>query len=86
MPQIIPIRDLKNTSEISRMCSESSEPIFITKNGYGDMVIMSLRFYEENYCRLEAYRKLDEAGNDIEEGRTADAFESLAKLRKKHGL
>lgn len=40
MPQIIPIRDLKNTSKISQMCQASDEPIFITKNGYGDMVIM----------------------------------------------
>lgn len=42
MPQIIPIRDLKNTGEISQMCHASNEPIFITKNGYGDMVIMSM--------------------------------------------
>ena len=43
MPQIIPIRDLKNTSEISRMCQEATEPIYITKNGYDDMVIMSVK-------------------------------------------
>ncbi len=42
MPQIIPIRDLKNTSEISAMCHSSNEPVFITKNGYGDMVVMSM--------------------------------------------
>ena len=36
------IRDLKNTTHISQMCKESKEPIFITKNGYGDMVVMSL--------------------------------------------
>ena len=42
MPQIIPIKDLKNTSEISDMCHKAEEPIYITKNGYGDMVIMSI--------------------------------------------
>ena len=42
MPQIIPIRDLKNTSEVSERCHATSEPIFITKNGYGDMVLMSM--------------------------------------------
>lgn len=46
MPQIIPIRDLKKTSEVSQMCKEAKEPIFITKNGYGDMVIMSMEMYE----------------------------------------
>lgn len=46
MPHIIPIRDLKNTTEISRLCNESHEPIYVTKNGYGDMVIMSMETYE----------------------------------------
>jgi len=46
MPQIVPIRDLKNTSTISNLCHETNEPIFITKNGYGDMVIMSMETYE----------------------------------------
>ena len=47
MPRIIPIRDLKDTAAISQMCSESSEPIYITKNGYGNMVIMSMEAYEK---------------------------------------
>ncbi len=42
MPQIMPIKDLKNTSEISDICHKSEEPIYITKNGYGDMVIRAL--------------------------------------------
>ena len=46
MPQIIPIKDLKNTSEISEMCHKTDEPIYVTKNGYGDMVIMSMEIYE----------------------------------------
>ena len=45
MPQIIPIKKLKNTSEISEMCHRTEEPIYITKNGYGDMVIMSMENY-----------------------------------------
>ena len=39
MPQIVPIKELKNTNRISQMCHESQEPIYVTKNGYGDMVI-----------------------------------------------
>ena len=46
MPQIIPIKDLKNTSEITDMCHKTEEPIYVTKNGYGDMVIMSMEIYE----------------------------------------
>lgn len=47
MPKIIPIKDLKNTAEISELCNNSNEPIYITKNGYGDMVIMSIKTYEQ---------------------------------------
>ena len=42
MPRIIPIRDLRDTTKLSEMCNASNEPIFVTKNGYGDMVIMSM--------------------------------------------
>ncbi len=56
MPQILPIKELKNTSKISEMCHESPEPIYITKNGYGDMVIMSMEKYEAVIQMLSAYR------------------------------
>ena len=86
MPQIIPIRDLKNTSEISQKCRESREPIFITKNGYGDMVIMSMQLYEEIIARQDAYEKLAVAKKQIEEGKTRDGMLVLDDIRKKYGL
>jgi len=46
MPQIRPITDLRNTTEISELCHSRREPIFITKNGYGDLVVMSIETYE----------------------------------------
>ena len=52
MPRIVPIRDLKNTTVISQICHEDKEPIFVTKNGYGDMVIMSMETYEKNLYKL----------------------------------
>ena len=61
MPHIIPIRDLKDTAAISQMCNESNEPIYITKNGYGDMVIMSMKAYEEKMYLLDVYAKLADA-------------------------
>ena len=45
MPQIRPITDLRNTTEISEVCHASREPLFITKNGYGDLVVMSCLLY-----------------------------------------
>lgn len=58
--QCIPIRDLKNTAAISEMCKKSADPIFVTKNGYNDMVIMSAEVYDR--IRLvSVYEKLMEA-------------------------
>ena len=58
MPQIIPIKDLKNTSEVSELCHKSDEPIFVTKNGYGDMVIKSMEAYERNMYLNNIYKTL----------------------------
>ena len=82
MPQIIPIKDLKNTSTISQMCRESKEPIYITKNGYGDMVIMSVQMYEESLYMHDVYAKLEAAEKQIAEGKVLDADESLAHIRE----
>ena len=64
MPQIIPIRDLKNTSQISEICHSSNEPVFVTKNGYGDMVIMSMEAYEKTIYMSSVYDKLAKAEMD----------------------
>ena len=85
MPQCIPIRDLKNTSEISQLCHQAKEPIYVTKNGYRDLVIMSGEMYDQ--IRLySAYERLMEAERDISEGRVANAQTSLRELREKYGL
>ena len=86
MPRIIPIRDLKDTAAISQMCSESTEPVYITKNGYGEMVIMSMKAYEEKLAVLDVYSKLVEAEEEIREEKTVEAHTSLKGLREKYGI
>lgn len=86
MPQIIPIRDLKNTSEISEMCKNATEPIFITKNGYGDMVIMSMEMYEKKMFLLDAYTKLADAEEQVKQGKLLDAEKELESLREKYNV
>lgn len=86
MLRIIPIRDLKDTTAISQMCKESREPVFITKNGYGDMVIMSMEAYEERMLLLDAEQKLAAAEEEIRQGRAVEASLSFRRLREKHGL
>jgi PHD/YefM family antitoxin component YafN of YafNO toxin-antitoxin module len=86
VPQIIPIKNLKNTSEISEMCHNTDEPVYITKNGYGDMVIMSMETYEEVSSKLKMYNSLMVSEQQIKEGKVKDARKSLSEMREKYGL
>lgn len=86
MPQIIPIKDLKNTSEISELCHKAEEPIYVTKNGYGDMVIMSMETYENSMQQLSMYHDIEISEKQFAIGKTKDAKESLTSLRDKYGL
>ena len=85
MPQIRPIKDLRNTNEISEICHQSGEPVFITKNGYGDLVVMSIETYERQMARTEIYDKLAVAEAQIGEGKLLDANAVFDKLREKYG-
>ena len=64
LPKVIPINELKNTANISKMCKDSNVPIIITKNGYSDMVLMSVDLYEQTMEKLQAAVLLNEAIND----------------------
>ena len=86
MPQIVPIRDLKDTTSISNLCHESKEPVFVTKNGYGDMVIMSMEVYERSMYMSDRYVKIEEAKQDLKEGRYSSVDDSLNRIREKYGL
>ena len=86
MPQIIPIKKLKNTSEISNLCHKADEPIYVTKNGYGDMVIMSMEIYEDIMHQVNMYRELEISEQQIIAGKTKDARDALAEMRKRYDL
>lgn len=85
MPQIRPIKDLRNTTEISELCHKLSEPVFITKNGYGDMVVMSNETYERSLALAEIYKKLLIGQRQIENGDVVDGDEVFSKIRGKYG-
>ena len=62
MPQIRPVSDLRNNfTEISRIIHESREPVFLTKNGFGHMVVMSIAQYEKQQHDGDIFFKLKEA-------------------------
>lgn len=85
MPQIRPITDLRNTTEISELCHRSQEPIFITKNGYEDMVVMSNEIYEREMAAAEIFRKLLIAQRQINNNEGVDGESTLEKMREKYG-
>ena len=85
MPKIMPIRDLRNTSEISELAHKQQEPIFITKNGYSDLVVMSAELYE----RFAQINRIDQAIYDaekeVEEGAEPISMNSAReRLNKKY--
>jgi len=67
MPVICPVSDLETRlSEISKVVHEINEPVFLTSNGYGDMVVMSMSSWEEMNFENEIYQKLVEAQSEAE--------------------
>ena len=85
MPIIRPISDLRNNfTSISKTVHTDDEPVFLTKNGIGDMVVMSLDYYEKQLARVELYQKLDEAHEEIRNGANGkDAREVIKGLMNK---
>lgn len=80
MPQIKPISDLRNNfSKISEIVHKQDEPVFLTKNGVGDMVVMSIDCYERQMARLELYRELDIAQTEIKNGAKGKDVKRLLK-------
>ncbi|WP_313233202.1 prevent-host-death protein [Tissierella praeacuta] len=86
MIEIRPIKDLRDTTEISKLCEESKEPIYITKNGYGHLVVMSMETYKDKLGKANLYEKLAEAENQINNGeKLLDAGAVFQSLKDRYG-
>lgn len=87
MPTIMPIRDLRNTSEISELAHKKQEPIFITKNGYSDLVVMSAELYEKFAQINRIDQAIYEAEKEVEDGaETISVDGAIERLNKKRYL
>lgn len=85
MPKILPITELRNTTDVSNLCHSSDEPIFITKNGYGDLVIMSMDAYDDLLATINTDSRIAEAEAEIKSGEPLlKAEDVFADLRRKH--
>ena len=86
MPPIRHMPDLRDTGKISALCYQKNEPVFITKNGSGHLVVMSMDTYEKQLGILDVYRKLGAAEKQLEDGvPLLDGDEVIKRLREKHG-
>ena len=88
MPSIRPISDLRNNAnEISDFCHQTREPVYITKNGTGDMVVVSMEEFERQQALIDLYGKLAVAEPEISVGAEGEDFLTMAKsLRERvHG-
>ena len=84
--QIVPMRELKNTVEIERRCAEENGPVFVTKYGYGRLVVMDIDYYERTMKEMEELKLVMEGLKDDEEGRIVDGPTAMAELRRKYAV
>lgn len=84
--QIIPMRDLKNTVEVERRCAEENGPVYVTKNGYGRLVVMDIEYYERFMRKMYEATAIMEGLGDLERGRVADGDSVISDIRSKYGL
>ena len=85
MPLIMPIKDLRNTTEISNIAHKKQEPIFITKNGYSDLVIMISELYDKFARMNRVDQAIYESEQEVANGAEAvDADIVFAEMEKKH--
>lgn len=71
MPNITSSADLRNNyNDISKYCHETNQPVFITKNGKGDLVVMSMESYDKLMAKFELYAALKEGLDDVKAGQT----------------
>ena len=84
--QIIPMRDLKNTVEVERLCAEEQGPIYVTKNGYGKLVVMDIEYYQKNMQEIYEAKLIMEGLRDMVEGKINDGPRGMKNMREKYGL
>lgn len=83
MPSIRPSSDLRNNyNEISQFCHQYNEPVYITKNGQGDLAVMSIETYERLVGKFELYKLIEEGMNDIKQNNVSSFREAIDNIKK----
>ena len=84
--QIVPMRDLKDTVKIENICSETKAPVFVTKNGYGKLVVMDIECFERLMNDVYEAKAINEGLKDLENNKTKDGNLVLNEMKAKYGF
>ena len=84
--QIVPMRDLKDTVKIESLCSETQAPVFVTKNGYGRLVVMDMECFERLMNQTYEAKIINEGLQDLESGNIVNGESVKENMRKKYGF
>jgi len=84
--KIIPMRDLKNTVEVEKHCVKEQGPVYVTKNGYGRLVVMDIEYYEKTMQKMYEAKAVMEGLKDLKEGNIEDGVDTIRKLKEKYEL
>ena len=84
--QIVPMRDLKDTVKIEKICAETKAPIFVTKNGYGKLVVMDIECFERLMNEAYEAKAINQGLKDLEEGKVVDGNIVLEEIKNKYGF
>ena len=84
--QIIPMRDLKNTVEVERRCAEENGPVFVTKNGYGRLVVMDIDYYEKTMRKMDEAKTILDGLKDVKSENTVEGDAAISNIRNKYSI
>lgn len=84
--QIITMRDLKNTDEVERRCTEENGPVFVTKKGYGRLVVMDINYYEKTMRKMYEAKTILDGLQDVKSGNTVDRDTAISSIRNKYNI
>jgi PHD/YefM family antitoxin component YafN of YafNO toxin-antitoxin module len=84
--KIVPMRDLKNTVEIERCCVKENGPVYVTKNGYGRLVVMDIDYYERTMRKMYEAKMLIDGLKNVKDGKTKSGKEVINGIRSKYGI
>ena len=83
---IIPMRDLKDTVEVERRCAQEQGPIFVTKNGYGKLVVMDIEYFDKLVGKLYEAKMIGEGLDDINAGKVKSGEDVKRSLAEKYAI